>query len=156
MSRVFPWFLLFDAWITALLKVSLPLARGRTVLCDRCVLDTLVDLMAGLANAHFDERLPGRLFFSLLPPSGLVVVLDLDTAICCRRSPELAGDRTHALRRALYLDLAQRHGLPVISGQQAPPVVTRQVLDLLASAGSDPSKAALALGNAQQHTRGGP
>jgi hypothetical protein len=155
MSRVFPWFLLFDAWLLALLKVYLPLARGRTVLCDRCVLDTLVDLMAGLADSHFDERLPGRCLFSPLGPPGLVVVIDLDTATCCRRSPELAGDRTHALRRALYLDLARRHGLPVISGEQAPQIVTRQILDLLASASRDPSNSALALGEAQRHMRGG-
>jgi hypothetical protein len=70
MSRVFPWFLLFDAWLLALLKVYLPLARGRTVLCDRCVLDTLVDLMAGLADSHFDERLPGRCILTPLPAVG--------------------------------------------------------------------------------------
>jgi hypothetical protein len=55
----------------------------------------------------------------------------------------------------LYLDLARRHGLPVISGEQAPQIVTRQILDLLASASRDPSNSALALGEAQRHMRGG-
>jgi thymidylate kinase len=115
MAKVFPWALLLDAFLLALVKVYLPLWRGYTVICDRFVVDVLADLMTGFNDNGFDECLPGRLFLALLPRGARVVVLDLDTETARRRCPELKGDHSHAKRRAIYLDIARRRRLPVVS-----------------------------------------
>jgi len=133
MSRVFPWVLWFDAFLLALIKVTIPLWTGKKILCDRFVVDTMVDLMVGLKDPHFDEHMPGRLFLSLLPQGTRVVVLDLETEIAQQRSPELVGDRTHAQRRQTYLDVASRQGFPVISAAPSIKQITSQLLDVLAS-----------------------
>ena len=67
MSVLFPWALLLDSWLAALVKIYLPLWRGYVVVCDRFVIDILADLMVGLGDACWDERMPGRLFLALLP-----------------------------------------------------------------------------------------
>lgn len=128
MSRVFPWVLWLDTFLLALFNVYIPLWLGRTVVCDRFVLDTLVDLMAGLADPRSDERLPGRLYLALLPRDARVVVLDLETAIARQRSPELGGDRTHSHRRQMYLDVAGRQGFPVVSTAASIGEVTSRLL----------------------------
>ena len=136
MSRIFPWALLLDTWLAALVKVYLPLWRGDTVVCDRFVVDVLVDLMTGLDDVFFDESVPGQLFLALLPRDTRVVILDLDTAIAQQRCVELVGDRSHARRRALYLDLAHRHHLPVISTEKSIDTTTAQLLEIVVGATS--------------------
>jgi hypothetical protein len=114
MSRVFPWALLLDTLLSALVKVYVPLWRGCTVICDRFVVDILADLMTGLNDDCFDERLPGRLFWALLPRNARVFVLDLDTETTILRCPELKGDRTHTIRRANYLKIAHCYRLSTV------------------------------------------
>lgn len=132
MSSVFPWVLLLDAFVLALVKIYVPLWRDYTVICDRFIVDILVDLLAGLDDNCFDERLPGRLFWALLPRSARVVVFDLDTEAAQRRCPELKGDRTHSKRRAIYLDIARRHQLPVVIASDSVDGVFFQLEDKVA------------------------
>jgi thymidylate kinase len=129
MSRVFPWVLLLDTAVLALIKVYLPLNLGSVVVCDRFVVDILADLMAGLGDERFDERLPGHLFLALLPRNSRVVILDLDTETARQRSPELEGDRSHAERRKVYLEIARRRHFPVVSAASPVEEVTSQVID---------------------------
>lgn len=133
MARVFPWVLWLDAFLLAVFRVYIPLWQGKTILCDRFVVDTLVDLMVGLNNPRFDEQVPGRLILSLLPRDTCVVVLDLETEIAQQRSPELIGDRTHVQRRQTYLDVASRQGFPVISTAVPVEQVKSQLLGVIAS-----------------------
>lgn len=129
MSKVFPWVLLLDTALLALIKVYVPLGLGSVVVCDRFVVDTLADLMAGLDDVCFDEGLPGRLFLALLPRHSQVVVLDLDTETARRRSPELEGDRSHSKRRGVYLEIARRRHFPVVSAASPVEEVTSQLID---------------------------
>jgi hypothetical protein len=139
MSRVFPWVLLLDTLLMSMAKVYLPLLRGYTLICDRWVADVLVDLMLGLADARFDESLPGRLYLALLPPGARLAVIDLDSALAVARTPSLQGDRTRSARRELYLGLARRHGWPVISAEPPAEEVTARLITALEAkeAGSD-------------------
>jgi thymidylate kinase len=132
MSRIFPWALLLDTLVVALVKIYVPLWRDYTVICDRFIVDILVDLLAGLDDNCFDERLPGRLFWALLPRSARVVVFDLDTQTAQRRCPELGGDRTHSKRRAIYLDIARRRRLPVVIASDSVDGVFFQLEDEIA------------------------
>lgn len=115
LSRVLPWTLLLDTLLATIARVYWPLIRGDTVVCDRFVVDILVDLMAGLHDRFFDTRRPGRWFLRLLPSNSRVAVVDLDSQLARQRCPELRADRSHEQRRAIYLELARRQRLPVVS-----------------------------------------
>ena len=115
MKVVFPWAILVDLWLLSIIKVYIPILSGSTLVCDRYVLDVLVDLMTGLKDTGFDQNIPGRLFFSILPDRSKIIVLDLDSSIAKERSPELRGDQSQDLRREIYLKISQRRSYPVIS-----------------------------------------
>jgi hypothetical protein len=131
LSHLLPWALLVDTFLVALFKIYWPLARGWTVVCDRFVVDILVDLMTGLGDDSFDAGQPGKLFFGLLPTHSRVVVIDLDSDLARQRCPELLGDRTHEQRRTAYLNIARRHGLPVVSSATAIDVTTAALMESL-------------------------
>lgn len=133
MSNVFPWALLLDTFLITLVKISLPLRLGYTLVCDRFVVDILTDLMAGMNDPRFDERTPGRLFLALLPRDARVVVLDLDTDIAQRRCPELRGDRSQSRRRTFYLDFARRRHLPVVSTEVSIETATDRLIEMITS-----------------------
>jgi thymidylate kinase len=140
MSKVFPWVLLVDTFLMALFKIYLPLWLGRTLVCDRFVVDILVDLMVGLRDEHFDQRLPGRLFLALLPEDTQIVILDLDTRTARQRSRELEGDRSHPRRRAMYLDMASRRGWAVVSTDRSVAETTRLLAELIVGDDSAPQR----------------
>ena len=137
MRTVFPWVLLADTFLLALVRIYLPLARGYTVVCDRFVADVLVDLMLGEGQRELDRGLPGRLFLALLPPGVCTVIIDLGTATALQRTPALQGDRTRSARRNLYLELAARRRWPVVSSEPPREVVAAQLMALF----NDPSAA---------------
>ena len=129
MRNLFPWALLVDTLIMALIRIYRPLWRGETVVCDRFVADVLVDLMLGVGDPCLDQRLPGRWFIGLLPRGTRTAVIDLETALAVERTPALRADRTRSARRELYLGLAARQGWPVVSAAPAPEVVTAELVE---------------------------
>jgi thymidylate kinase len=131
MVNVFPWALWLDTLLLSLVKIYLPLWHGNTVVCDRFITDILADLMAGIDDPRFDERLVGRLFWALLPTGTRIVICDLETEVARQRSPELKGDRSHPWRRQVYLNLARRHNLPVISTLEPVEATTAKLLQVI-------------------------
>jgi hypothetical protein len=115
MSRLFPWTMLADAFLLSLLRVRLPMMLGYVVVCERYVLDMLIDLALALDDPSLWQRYPGRLFFTLLPPRARVVVLDLDPATIYQRRPELRQDRSLVSKRERYLQLARENKLAIMS-----------------------------------------
>jgi thymidylate kinase len=150
LSHVFPWLLWLDTLLLAVLKVYVPLWAGYTIVCDRFVMDTLVDLMIGLNDDRFEERLPGRLFLPLLPRGARVVILDLDSETARQRSAELKGDRSHEQRRNLYLQLARRHEVPVVCSRASVADVQADIIQTLKSNNKAPSTVAQQGGEAQE------
>lgn len=133
MSNVFPWLLWLDTLLLTLFKLYLPLWRGYTVVCDRFVVDILVDLMTGLNEAHLSEQLPARLFFRLLPTGSRLLILDLGSDMARQRSADLKGDRSHEMRRSQYLELACQRQLPIVDSSAPISTVTERIVRLLRS-----------------------
>jgi thymidylate kinase len=136
MVNVFPWALWLDTLLFSLVKIYLPLWRGNTVVCDRFITDIVADLLTGIEDPRFDERRVGRLFWALLPAGTRIVICDLETEVARQRSPELKGDRTHPRRRQVYLNLARRHNLPVISTLEPVETTTTRLLQVITSGAS--------------------
>ena len=115
LRALLPWALLLDAALAALWVVYYPLWRGWTVVCQRFVLDMLVDLAVALGEPALHAQLPGRLYPCLIPRGSAVICLDLDVAAIRARRRDLASDRCLAARVAAYRCLTAERGLASLS-----------------------------------------
>jgi hypothetical protein len=121
LRSVFPWALLADTCLACLWHVFLPLWRGRTIVCERFVLDILVDLSLAFKDPGFHRIRPGSLYLRLLPNQAAVIVLDLDGETIRLRRPDLVSDRRLEARLRAYSQLAAELQFPFLSS--APPVL---------------------------------
>ena len=96
------WWVAFEQVALALLRVRLARRLGRTVVTERYVPDTLVDLAQRFGDTRFAERAPGRFLRRFTPEPDLILLLDLDGATAfARKSDDWSGEILEA-RRALY------------------------------------------------------
>ena len=133
LRTLLPWSLLVDAALASLIRVYLPLLCGRTLVCERFVLDMLVDLALGCGDPHLGAGLPGALYRRLLPRGSRVAILDLDPATAIARRPALAADRNVDRRLMLYRQLAATAGVPLVAAGcsiDAVSAAVRRELDL--------------------------
>ena len=128
LRRVFPWVYLVDVALASLLRVYVPLWFGRALVCDRFVLDMIVDLTVALDDRSFVYRYPGRLFLRFLPRAAQVGILALDAETIRRRRPDLRVDRRLEGRVAAYRRLAADTGIREIDASRPIQEVFDQVL----------------------------
>lgn len=112
-----PWLLLVDASLAALTNIYIPLWRGKTIVCERFVLDMIVDLSVAILDCNFHQRYPGRLFLGLLPHQSRIFVLDLDAQTIRKRRPDLEEDRNLDNRLTLYRNLVNDLSLQTFSSR---------------------------------------
>ena len=117
MRRLFPWTLLVDATWAALWKVYLPLWQGKSIVCERFVLDMLVD-MALAFDQEMHQTVVGQLFLRLLPDQTQIFILDLDAFTVCERRTDLRLDKRLPDRLAAFKRLTRDLNLTVLSSQQ--------------------------------------
>ena len=114
LRKATPIAMLVDAWLFSTIRVRLRLMLGETLVCDRYVHDTLVDLMLGTREPEMDRSLVGRCFLRLVPRNAEVFVVDAPPETIIERRPVMALDPTLEERGRSYQALAKRHGLTVI------------------------------------------
>ena len=116
--------LLIDAWC----RIR-PAARGGLIVMDRCVLDQIVDVAVetGLID-EIVEKVAPRLY-ELLPQPAKVVLIDREPLLIGRHRFDALMDPKLLRRRAAYLALAARLGLPIIHNDDSLDAADRK-LDL--------------------------
>jgi hypothetical protein len=133
MRCVFPWVLLLDATIAAVWKVYLPLGLGWTIVCERFVLDMLIDLAVAYDDTSFFARLPGKWYVRLLPTNIHTVILDLDTETIRQRRPDLRSDYSLAQRLIGFQSLAMRLALPIVCNDDSIAVAASKIKAIIES-----------------------
>lgn len=128
---IFPWLLLLDAALFTIAQVYLPLRLGKTIVCERFVLDMLVDLSLALDDPGFPGRLPGKLYPALLPRRATIAVLDLDARTIRRRRSDLQGDKRLEARLEAYRQLAAGSSYPMFSTQKSPLEINQYIWELI-------------------------
>lgn len=116
LRSVFPWVYLLDALIVSIFRVYLPALAGRMIVCERYVLDMLIDLSVALAQPDFCQRMPGRLYFRLLPGRGRIIILDADLDTLRARRHDLSSDQHLEQRLKAFRQLAAYRSLSIIPG----------------------------------------
>ena len=116
LRMLFPWVLLLDATIATLLKVTIPQRQGEPIVCERFVLDMLVDMTLAFGE-DMQLTVPGKLFLHLLPRHARIIILDLDEETVKKRRPDLKLDKRLGERLAAFRRLAVDLSLPVLSSR---------------------------------------
>lgn len=116
--------LLDHAW-QVFFKIRIPLMMGKTVVADRYVYDTLVDLSVNL-RCPPDELLKDPLL-RLFPGSNLVIVLDLSPHLGVTRKRDGTPEAYLAERRALYLQLGSALRMETVDAEGTPTEVQAEI-----------------------------
>jgi dTMP kinase len=147
-----PWKRLAWSWLTAgelLLeytwRVTLPLLRGRVVICDRYLDDALADWSAYFGEATVEKRLAARVLHALTPRPSRAYWLDVPAEVAQSRSAD--GLPSHLLdaQSATYkrwadpgspvaLRLPSAHALQRLDGSQGWEEISDQVVYAVLSA----------------------
>ena len=72
-SAIYPCLLLIDTAIFMTIKVYIPMFFGTTIVCDRFVYDTLIDLAMAPGNQEIYKKIVGKLFLELIPQNSKFV-----------------------------------------------------------------------------------
>lgn len=131
MRACFPWLLLADASLAAIPKIYMPLWGGKTVVCERFILDMIVDLSVACLDEGFHKKYPGKLFLHLLPPQTKIFLLDLDSKIIKGRRRDLEGDRNLEARIHQYRILMDDLSLQAISTQKPANEISEKIFAVI-------------------------
>lgn len=101
-SAIYPWILLIDTAIFTTLKVYMPMRFGTTIVCDRFVYDTLIDVAVATKNHEIHNKTVGKLFLKLIPKDAKIIMVSLDKTHIYSRREELKEDTTFNERYELY------------------------------------------------------
>lgn len=120
LSLVYRWLLFLDYSIQVFIKVSIPLTRGKNIVCDRYIYDTLVTDLAVDFN-YSEERIKQTLnrFFRLFPRPNLVFLVDLPEEIAYLRKNDTPSVEYLRERRGVYQQLVKSHRMIVIDGSES-------------------------------------
>jgi thymidylate kinase len=129
MTYIFPWIYFLDAALASFWKVYLPLLGGTTIVCERFVLDMIVDLTVAFADSEFYASIPGQLFQKLLPRQSQIILLSLDAHTIRSRRKDLIWDRKLEDRIQAYQKIAQANGIAIVSSAQSMEVVSHWIND---------------------------
>lgn len=103
-----------DFIAAVMLKVRLPMLLGYTIICDRYVIDALVDLMTYTGRIEVHRWALGRTLLSLCSLSELSVLLDLREEKALDRKADTESLQFLRIQRRYYRAFAQMLGLPVV------------------------------------------
>lgn len=114
-SFIYPWILFIDILPMYFIKIYIPLKfLGYTIISDRFIYDTLVDLMIDTNDFKLYNKLIGKLFLRLIPQDTQTILIDLDESIIRNRRTDLLHDKSLRLRRDVYFMISKEFGIPTI------------------------------------------
>ena len=125
LSTLYQYLMLADYIFQVFFRIQLPRARGRNLICDRYIYDlvvavgVLLDYPAGRTMTLLDR------FLAVVPKPDLVFLVDVPEELAFQRKDDVASTEFLSVRRGLYLEMVQRHGMAVIDGTSDPDELAR-------------------------------
>ncbi len=106
-----------DNFMKTAVKLIVPLFLGYTILCDRYLLDLLVEGMADLHDPSTSRRVGYRLL-RLLPRPNAAFLVNVSADIAFNRKPDLPSLSHFVERVRLYQELSKTVDVQVLDGGQ--------------------------------------
>lgn len=132
-SWVFVWLTLVDTSIISLFKVYLPLKFSHDIIiCDRWVVDILIDLEVDTKMNFSDSSFVSRCFKALLPKERLYLMLDRNFDSVRQARDENLNDKNFPTRYRLYVKHSRNRDIIVINNNSVLEETIRQVQEVIA------------------------
>lgn len=124
------WMLLisFDLCLHYLLRVKTRIRAGYVILCDRFVLDTIVDLIHDTGDDRFLKAFLGKFLVALSRQSN-TMVLDVNEREAFNRKRDIPSINYVIARRGTYLRLAKAMRLTIIDAGKEPDEVHKRIIE---------------------------
>ena len=132
LCRILPLTVLADAALASLFAVYLPLSKGVTIICERYVLDMLVDLSVA-TGIRMADSWALRSLVKLLPAGALPIGLTATEDLVAGRRRDLGYDRKLGAKLAAYEEVFEALRCPIVSVTAPISQVHEQVFDLVSS-----------------------
>lgn len=130
-STIYPWILFFDTLLFTTIKVYIPMFFGTSIVCDRFVYDTLIDVAVATKDYEIYRKHVGKLFLKLIPKNAHFVMLDLDKSTIFLRRPELKNDLTFDERYGLYQNFVNLFSIAVVDNNDNAKNVNKLIISVL-------------------------
>lgn len=132
LSTVYQYLAVLDYLLQTLVRIRLPLALGRNVVCDRYIYDLITSI--GVLLDYPPDRTLTLLdrCLALVPQPDLTFLVDLPEALAYQRKDDIVALEFLSVRRAIYLQMAKRYRMITLDGSSDPAglakLATRKVL----------------------------
>jgi hypothetical protein len=128
MRIILPWTLLIDAAIGGFINIFIPIWMKTTIVCERFVLDMLVDLEIAFNDFDLHNQIPGKYYFDLLPSNRQILILDLDLRTLHTRRKNLVNDKKLEIRLHIFRNLAKQYSIPILTSNSTIKELNNQII----------------------------
>jgi dTMP kinase len=135
-NRIFFWLyrmaLMLDYLVQTRNKISLPLNRGQSIVCDRYYFDTIVTDFAPYARKE-TYRIDSEVSFwsKIFPTPDVVILIDIDEGHAYERKKDIPSERFLKVRRTNYLAIVEQIRATVISGDRSIESIHAEIVGIL-------------------------
>jgi len=135
-SKIISWLFVgstfVDTLVVSIFKVYLPaIFSKKTIICDRWVIDILIDLEVDTMLDFSERTFVSRLIKSLLPPKHQYFIIKRDFDIVRQARDESMNDRNFPRRYELYERHSKESGVQVIDNNGTLENTIRQVVEMV-------------------------
>ena len=127
LAKIWTLLFTFDLYLYCVFRIKVPIKIGYHVLCDRFVLDAIVDLMHDTRNYDLARSAIGNLLMALIPKQSIVILLDVDEYEAYKRKEDIPSIDYLKQRRESYLRLCQDTAVQIVDGNKTPDEVHREI-----------------------------
>ena len=122
--------LFVDILLSLLVKVHIPLLLGKSVICDRFIYDTLVDLVVSTKNPELFDETIGRLFVTLIPNTK-TIMLKAQMETLRNRKEDVKEDEELEMKIRLYDKMASKFNIPKVVSDKSKGVVHNEIMQII-------------------------
>lgn len=121
LKKIYMNILVFDYLLQLKKKICFPLLRGKAIVVDRYIYDTVITDLAVDMNFGKEEALTilNKCFF-IIPQPDITFLIDVDEDIAYSRKNDVPDKGYLKDRRAFYLKLANHYDIRIIDGNNTP------------------------------------
>lgn len=127
LQKIWKKLLFLDLKFVSWYKIKRPLKKGKVVVVDRYVIDTLVDLVVDTKDESVIEE-AAPTYLKILPSNSQIVFLDIDPETSYERNKEENFEILN-LRRSLYLKLENFCNMTIIDSKKSVDDIHSEILN---------------------------
>lgn len=133
LSKIYHYLVLADYLLQMWVRAGIPRMLGYTVICDRYLQDTIVNM--AIVLDYSDDRMLRLLEWmqQLFPRPSVTLLADLPEEAAYRRKDDVPSVAFLSERRIRYQVIAQAHTLPILNSSQPLRALITQALKWLPS-----------------------